>query len=228
MNRNYLCCYDFETSGVDPHTCSMFQLAAKIIHPRKLEFIQGDEFKSFSRPPEFETLKDEAFEYQAKVRGISVAEMKQIIADAPPEKEVWKNFVTFTGRYHQDGCKRKSMFSAIIRAGINIRSYDNVIWQRLCEKYGYINKNGEQNIAFPRDNVDLMDICFLWFENSHQPEKYNMDCLREYFGLPSDGGHDAMFDVNQTGELIMRFLRLHRATNVKFRGALANQSGTLS
>lgn len=219
MNHNYICSYDFETSGVDPNTCEMFQVAALIVHPRKLELVPGGEFKSFSRPPNFDTMPDEAFEYQARVRSLTIPEFKQIIREAPPEQDVWRNFDNFLSAYHQDGTKRKSMFSAPIRAGHNIIDYDNTIWQRLCEKYGYVNKNGEQNISFPRDNIDLKQLCFFWFENQSEPEKYNMDYLRPFFGLPSHGGHDAMFDTQQVTELIIRFMKLHRQVTVKFKGS---------
>lgn len=222
MNRNYFCSYDFETSSVDPNTCEVFQLVALIVHPRKLEVVPNAEFKSFICPANFKSMSNEAFEYQAKVRHITVEDFKKKIEDSPPEEQVWKNFNNWLLNYHQDGCKRKSMFSAPIRMGQNIISYDNVIWQRLCTKYGYVNKDGEQNIAFPRDNVDLMNICFLWFENQYEPQKYNMDHLRPFFGLSSTAAHDAVFDVEQVTQLILRFMKLHRQVNAKFKGALAS------
>jgi hypothetical protein len=115
------------------------------------------------------------------------------------------------------------MFSAPIRAGMNIRSFDNVIWDRLCHKYGFISPKGEPNISHPRDCLDLKEMCFYWFENQYNPEKYNMDLLRPYFGLESSASHDAEFDTKQVAHLIMRFLNLHRAiaAKTKFEGAFA-------
>ena len=222
MNKNYFCSYDFETSGVDPNTCEIFQVAATIVHPRKLEIIPNASFSSFSCPPNVKALPDEAFEYQAKVRNMTVADFRKKIESSPPEEQVWKNFTNYLLAYHQDGCKRKSMFSAPIRMGQNIISYDNPIWQRLCTKYGNVNKDGEQNIAHPRDNIDLLNICFLWFENQYEPEKYNMDCLRPFFGMSSANAHDAEQDVNDVTNIIIRFMKLHRQVNAKFKGALAN------
>jgi hypothetical protein len=223
MNKNYICNYDFETLGigVDPHTCEPFQLAAMIIHPRKLEFVKDGLFKSFMKPPNYDQLPDEAFEYHAKVRKCAIADIRKLIEDAPSQESVWKDFVNFLSMYHADGATRKSMFSAPVRAGMNIRDFDNIIWDRLCIRYGNVTPKGEPNISHPRDCIDLKEICFYWFENKHEPQKYNMDYMRPYFGLSEAGGHDAEFDTRQVGHLLMKFMSLHRLTSdkVKFEGA---------
>ncbi len=48
--------------------------------------------------------------------------------------------------------------------------------------------------------------------------------MREYFGLSKEGGHDALKDVKDTAELLIRFMRLHRntAAKVKFKGSFLN------
>lgn len=223
MNHNYLCCYDFETIGVgvDPHTCEPFQLAAMIIHPRKMELVKDASFKSFMRPPNYDELPDSAFEYHAKVRKCSIQDVRDLISKAPAQEGVWKNFVKFLEMYHEDGTRRKSMFSAPIRAGMNIREFDNIIIDRLCNRYGNLTPQGEPNIFHPRDVIDLKEIAFYWFENQGEPEKYNMDYLRPYLGLSESESHDAEFDTRQVAHVIMRFLNLHRGTaaKVKFQGA---------
>lgn len=224
MNKNYILVYDFETVGigVDPHTCEPFQVAAMVIHPRKLELIEGATFSSFMCPPDFDKLPDEALEYHAKVRHCSVPDIRKLISEAPSQANVWQSFVKFIEMYHADGSKKKSMFSAPIRAGTNIKSYDNIIWDRMCLRYGNVTlKNSEQNLAHPRDCIDLLELCFYWFENMEEPKKYNMDYLRPYFGLSTSEAHDAIFDTKQCAELIMRFLRLHRATSAKVNFANA-------
>jgi DNA polymerase III epsilon subunit-like protein len=217
--------YDTETSGVDAKTCSLFQIAACIIHPRRLEILD-DKFGKFCKPAEFDSLPDEAFEYQAKVRGQSISEFKAFIGSQLPEKEVWADFCSYVGRYHAEGTKRRSKFSAVVRAGHNIVGYDNVIWNRLCTKYGQIDKEGEQNLAHPRDNLDLLHLCFINFENLYEPEKYNLDYLREYFGLSSGAAHDAEFDVKQEANILVRFLKFHRACSAKagFKGSFLGES----
>ena len=45
-NNNYFCCYDFETGDINPETCEVLSLGAVIIHPKKLEIVEGGEFYS--------------------------------------------------------------------------------------------------------------------------------------------------------------------------------------
>jgi DNA polymerase III epsilon subunit-like protein len=219
INNNYICVYDFETTGIDPNEAEIVDIAAAIVHPRKLEIVSGGTFHSFSRPPNFDEVSADLWDFHAKANQCSVGEIKQKIAEAPPIEDVWKNFATFLGQYHAEGTKRKSIFSSVIRAGMNIISYDNIIWDRMCKRYGMTDKNGKQNLSFPRDNIDLLNLCFLWFENRSEPLKYNMDALREYFGV-NQVGHTALGDVQLTTDLITRFMRLHRTITVKFENSL--------
>jgi DNA polymerase III epsilon subunit-like protein len=48
-----------------------------------------------------------------------------------------------------------------------------------------------------------------------------MDNLREYFGIDKDGAHDAIKDVKDTADIMIRFMKLHRnvASKVKFKNS---------
>ena len=61
----------------------------------------------------------------------------------------------------------------------------------------------------------------MWFESLEEPKSYSLDNLRIFFGMSTEGGHDAMKDVDDTTELILRFMKLTRryAKQVKFKGA---------
>jgi DNA polymerase III epsilon subunit-like protein len=63
----------------------------------------------------------------------------------------------------------------------------------------------------------------MWFESLDEPKAYNMDELRRFFGIELEGGHDALKDVRDTADLIVRFMKLTRkyACKVNFKGACA-------
>src|SRR5690606_8055311 len=140
---------------------------------------------------------------------------------APAEKIVWGQFTDFLKKYNNNQ-KTFSKFSAPIACGSNIIKYDNIITQRLCQKYGYADKENKPKIFAPRDNIDLLNLFFLWFENLAEPTEYNLDYLRDFFGYPKDNAHDALDDVKFCGILISKFLKLHRkfSSGIKFKGAL--------
>lgn len=167
---------------------------------RNLEAIPGATFNSLMRPKddEWDKIEDQAL----AINGITHEKLKE----APERKAVWENFVSFVGRFK----KGSHPIMRPIPAGINILNYDLVIIDRLCREYGQVDKDGKQAIFNPRDRLDLINFCFAWFENQAHPAKYNMDSLRAHFGLNTEGAHSALVDVQQTGLLIIKFLKLHR------------------
>ena len=48
-----------------------------------------------------------------------------------------------------------------------------------------------------------------------------MDAMREYFGMVAEGSHQADKDAEDTANLIIKFLKLHRhyVPKVKFKGS---------
>ena len=52
-------------------------------------------------------------------------------------------------------------------------------------------------------------------------KSYSMDSLRDYFGISKDGAHDAIKDVKDTAEIMIRFMKLHRnlASKIKFKNS---------
>ena len=71
-----------------------------------------------------------------------------------------------------------------------------------------------------------MNVMFYWFEGNNQLQNYTLDHVREYFGLTSDNAHDALKDVQDTAELLMRFMRLFRnlSQKIKFQGSFKNNN----
>lgn len=208
MNQNYLLIFDFETVNLACDLTSPCELAAKVLDPKTLEFLP-DQFHSMMKPPDLSKVEQGALQ----VTGIKMEDLEK----APDQKIVWESFVNFCKKY----TKGKSVFDAPVRCGFNILKFDDLIINALCQKYGNLYK-GQQGIFHPRDVIDLMHVCFLWFESSNEVTKFNMDHLRDYFGLPHTG-HRGLVDVEHEGLLISKFLKLKRSLlpKIKFKGSLS-------
>jgi DNA polymerase III epsilon subunit-like protein len=225
MNNNKICVFDFETDGCNPDVCSPVQIAAVMIDPISLEIIDGSEFNINFKPEVIE--KDENYEYttdildfHAKVRGCSKSDILNQWKTYPKQEYSWKLFVNYLDNYHSRNT-RKSQFSSPIAAGYNIHRFDLKITERLSVKYKNTNKENKSEIFYPRDTLDIMSLMFYWFESSNELKSYSLDTVRQYFGISADGAHDALKDVKDCAEILIRFLKLHRnlSTKVKFKNS---------
>lgn len=198
INYNTIIVFDFETFSKNPHTTQPLQLAACAVHSRKLEVI--DQFQVYMKPKTWDGCEDEALA------------INNITRDFIEEKGVdqqlaFEEFTNWVGKYNP----KKSFFTAPVPAGMNIKGFDMHIINRLCKLYGPMDKErGEQSLFSNRDQIDLLNILFMFFESDSSLAKYNMDTLREYFGLSKEGGHNAITDVKQTAALIIRFMKFAR------------------
>lgn len=225
INMHKICVLDFETDGINPLTCEPTQLACLMIEPRTLEIIPDSIFNSIMRPTNIddknyiEQHKD-TIAFHAKVQNKSIDEIIEVWKHAPLQKDVWTNFTAYLNKYHISQSK-KSMFTAPIIAGYNILSFDWPILLRLMEKYGNLTAGGRQNMFFNRDKLDVMALCWYWFENLPEPDSISMDNLRDFFSISSENSHDALKDINDTADILIRFLKLTRKTadKVKFKGS---------
>lgn len=206
--------FDFETNSTDEQTCNPVQLAAIVIDPRNLEIIPNSEINLFMRP-DFKTNDSETVKWHGKRLNKTPEEILEMWAGYPDPAVVWPEFLKYTRKYHIRQ-SRQSMHSAPIPAGSNIRRFDIPILDRYHSIYG-----DGKDIFAPRDKIDLLDSFFMWFENSNDLENYKMDTVRDYLGIPKDNAHDALQDVKDSAAIIIRFMKLHRATaeKVKFKGA---------
>ena len=76
---------------------------------------------------------------------------------------------------------------------------------------------------YPRDVLDIMNLVFYWFENINL-KSYTLDNIREYLGISKDGAHDALKDVKDCANILIRFLRLHRklGEKISFKDSFIN------
>jgi DNA polymerase III epsilon subunit-like protein len=227
INYNKICVFDFETDGSDPKACSPVQIAALMIDPIKLEIIPQSEFNIFFKPEvlandEYYVYTTDILDFHAKVRGCSKDDILSQWKNYPSQEHSWKLFVNYLDKYHTRSSK-KSQFTAPIAAGYNINRFDLKIIDRLSNKYGNVNKESTTDIFYPRDVVDLMNLIFYWFEYNNDLKSYTLDSLRDYVGISKEGAHDALKDVKDCAQILIRFLKLHRnlSQKIKFKNAFA-------
>jgi DNA polymerase III epsilon subunit-like protein len=165
--------------------------------------------------PDFEKSDKDTVAWHGKRLKKTPEEILTMWKTYPSPTVVWPEFIKYTKKYHirQD---RQSMHTAPIAAGANIRKFDIPIVERYQEQYG-----DKTAVFSPRDRIDLIDWFFPWFENNGDVTSYSMDNMRDYFGMSKDNAHDALQDVKDCAHLLIRFMKLHRATaeKVKFKGA---------
>ena len=225
-NYQKICVFDLETDGSNPDVCSPVQIAALMIDPNKLEIIKDSEFNITLKPsvlddkPEYCYEDSDVLDFHAKVRGCDKDKILSDWRTYQKQDQGWKMLVSYLEMYHTRS-EKKSCFTAPIAAGYNINRFDLKIIDRLSQKYKTTNKEGRTNLFYPRDVIDLMNVMFYWFEGNSELKNYSLDHVREYFGLSKDGAHDALKDVRDTAELLIRFMKLFRnvSNKVKFRGS---------
>jgi DNA polymerase III epsilon subunit-like protein len=203
VNNNVIIAFDFETGGLDIPTLEPLQVAGVALDPRTLQEV--DHFASYMKPLDFNNLHPKAM----AVNKIPLEKLRE----APDQEAVWGSFAAWVKKH-----ARKGVTGRPIPAGQGVKKFDMPIVERLCKTYGLTDKGGGQSLFLESPVLDLKEVVFLWFESSDELKNYSMDTFRDYFALPSEGGHDALVDSRQTAELLRRFMRLHRTLKAKKNG----------
>ena len=217
--RDYIV-FDFETGSRNPRKTQPTQIAALALDGRNFK-LKGT-FNSEIRPVMddekaiemgFDPLEDEALRITGKNR--------EDLAKAPLPKTVWKKFCDFVNQYNWKG----TQFFAPIPAGFNIIGFDMIIVDRLCKAYGPYDKERQQQKLFNKIyKVDMMDNMFMWTEGDPSIKSISMDSLRDRMGLSKENAHDALQDVKDTANIMIKFMKTHRAVyrNLKIDKAFAD------
>jgi DNA polymerase III epsilon subunit-like protein len=129
-----------------------------------------------------------------------------MLREAPLPEQVWEGFARFVRQFNLGG--KNDGFCSPIPAGFNINNYDRVIVDRLCEEHKILRKDGRQAIFNGRLSFDVMQMASEWFWWSKEPKSISLDNLRLFFGISKEGGHDALKDVKDTGDILIKFLGL--------------------
>lgn len=221
--------FDLETDSVDPLTTNPIQFGAIAINAVKLEIIPNSEFYSWCCPDNIDDqdyIKNNfsTLNFHCKNYNLTMDELINRIKNSPKEKLVMENFITYIKRYHiTQGTQ--SIFTAPALAGYNSFNFDFPILDRLCKKYKLIDKNNNQNIYSTRDSIDIMKIVMLWFNSLTDINSYSMDSIRTYFGMDKSKSHDAIFDVRQEAQILIKFLSLHQrlSPNINFKNCFSKE-----
>lgn len=225
-NIQKICVFDLETDGANPDICSPVQIAAVMVDPVRLEIIKDSEFNIMIKPEALEndsnyTYSDsDVLDFHAKVRSSTKEKILASWLEYPKQDHSWNMFTSYLDMYHIRS-SNKSCFTAPIAAGYNINRFDLRIIERLSKKYNNLNKEGRSSLFYPRDVIDLMNLVFYWFEGNNELKNYTLDNLRDYLGINKDGAHDALKDVQDSANIMIRFLKLHRnmSKKIKFKSS---------
>lgn len=219
MNRDIIV-FDFETGGRNPLTCQPTQVAALALDGRNFKlkgtfnseiWAETDDEKAVAAG--LGPIEDGALKVTGKTR--------EGIAKAPKPKAVWSKFCTFVNKYNWKG----TPFFAPIAAGYNILGYDMIIVDRLCKEYGpWDNERQRQKLFHQIYKIDMMDNMFMWTEGDPNVKSISMDNLRDRMGMSKDNAHDALQDVKDTANIMIKFMKTHRAVyrNLKIEKAFAD------
>lgn len=195
--------------------------------------MKSSEFNSYIKPIfdeeecekyGLDTLQDEAL----KKNKIEIPTLEA----APDIKTVWKLFTEYVKSFNY----KNTRWNAPIKAGYNINGFDDIIVDRICGgntlgfptdkkepyKFGPWDDDYKTEALFhPIHNIDAMRYMWAITENKKSIKSISMDSLREWLGMSTEGAHNAVVDVKQGAELLIRILRMfrHFMPRVKFEGA---------
>jgi DNA polymerase III epsilon subunit-like protein len=219
MNRDIIV-FDTETTGQNPYKCQVTQIAALALDGRSLKLkgefnsnvrVEIDDEKAVAAG--FDPIEEGALKVTKKTR--------EQISKGPELKTVWNKFTQFVNKYNWKG----TSFFAPIAAGFNILNYDMIIVDRLCKEFGPSDdKNGRQKLFHQIYKIDVMDNMFMWTEGDPSIKSISMDSIRERMGLSSENAHDALQDVKDIANVMIKFMKTHRSVyrNLKIDKAFAN------
>jgi|14_taG_2_1085336.scaffolds.fasta_scaffold26052_2 inhibitor of KinA sporulation pathway (predicted exonuclease) len=232
MNFNPICVYDYETAGRDPDNCQIIEIAATMVHSRKLEIV--DKFRMKIRPDwDAEGCEEDTIKWHAEeVRKITVDKFKAELNESPSIDVVWPTFVSWVDKYNY-GKPGKSGFKAPVSCGYNIEGFDNPITSRYCHKYGptekdrFIEGKMKPRLFNQVHSFDVMKHMWFWNENIETGKKKELQNLQlgtlaAYMGVPESllsQTHAADIDVHITAQMAIKLFKMERFMTAKKPGS---------
>lgn len=196
MRTPNLVIFDLETTGLDFTRHAVVEIAAIAYDGRTMDPIPAEEggvFQSLMRPHDGAEIDPVAL----KVNGLTMEELNK----APHPEAVWRRFLAYLKQFNPKG----QVTTAPIAGGKNIRNFDLPFIAKLSERY---SPNGAKQVVFNRrEQIDLEDLLRHWHWCDPELTGMSMDVVRERYGL-GKAGHRALIDVQQTGEMISRLMKL--------------------
>jgi len=209
MNHRYITVIDLETTGKDKYTCFPTEFACKVYNPYTFEPVPDGEFCSgLMRPQDLSIVEPEALE----ITKIKMSDLEK----APLVDVMWQKCLDFIMQFN----KKKDSWNCPIAGGHNIDGFDIPIINRMNKLFG---DKKEKTVCFnDYMTLDLLKIVFSWFNGTKELANYKLDTLRDYFGIPKEGSHRALKDVEDTGSILMRFLKYKKNSIIKGNLKLKN------
>lgn len=238
IHNNY-CIVDFETQSKDPNFNQPISIGAVMIDGRKLTICDRGTFYStinFIRDDEVALYNLAPLEQQAlDINKLSADELTK----SPPLKKVWGDFINWVNYFNPskdpwegpimcghnvdyDKTIMRRIMSGHLK-GITLPSKlipktkikgknDSELAQAYKELVPYKEpwKFGPNHLFHPVYTLDTMSLSIALFENHKSPHTYSLDSLRSFFGLSHQSAHNALIDVLNSAEILVRYLRLFR------------------
>lgn len=190
--KNTVVFFDTETGGLKPEHPTI-QLAAIAVS------VDWKELETFERKIAFDVSKADA--EALKMNHFEPAAWK----DAPPEREVVKEFESFLSRHRSIELLSKrtgSPYTVARMAGHNVAGFDLERVATMFKRHGAF---------FPVDFRSVLDTRYgaAWYfeaKDGKQPENFRLTGIAEFFKIPTGGAHEALFDVRLSIEVAKRLL----------------------
>lgn len=205
--NNTVCIYDLETSGIDPYSCEPLEIAAIMVDIQTWTPKENGQFGPILvKPSSWDNVSQKALDVNQLT--------KEEIMDSGLEQNIAiKQFVDFCRSF----AKTSSKWDAPYSGGYNVRGYDNIIMNRMCQEHKYVDKDNSQLLFHPSVCFDLMDLMRFWFFNIDDgPSGYSLTAVCEFFGVKTDNAHEAMADVKMVVTLLKRMMDFHKKLNAKY------------
>jgi len=204
LKRNCIV-YDYETTwnNASEEKCDIVQMAAIVVDLKRRVVVPESYFCLDVCPPtidddDFVEQRKNTIDWHCKIQDKTQEELLERWRAGTPEKKAWQEFQAYI-----NGHSGRGYTSTPIRGGMNIRNFDMKIDARLHEKYE------TKDPFWPRDVFDIMDLFAYWFLYSNNPPKnFQLDTVRERLGMSTANSHDALQDVQDTADILVRFLNL--------------------
>lgn len=216
LNNNIII-YDYETISRNEFTTEPIEISAVCADINTLELKKDNEgnvlvFSTLVKPTDWSLVEQAALDKNKITR-------EEIEEKGVDQKFAFEQFTSFCRSFARSDKKWDQPYSA----GFNINKFDNIITKRLCAKYGYVDKDQDNLIFHPFHNFDLLDVIRVWFAWGDDLAAYNLDAVRDYFGIDKSGSHRAEKDVIDTWLILKRFInyykQLSHKTLPKFKGS---------
>jgi len=240
INHNKFAITDFETGGTDGRHQPL-SIATVIIDPRRLTIAENGIFYSLIQPCPDDRCEEFGLSpidpKALATNNLSLDELR----NAPSPKKVMGDYINFMKYHNPTGekwdapvfCGFNTDFDWEIMTRLmkgNMKS-EFAITEKLPSQKALKEKSieeikdelknlkivkepykfGGETIFRPFPKIDVAQIVFMFFENLRALGQMSLSSVKEYFGFPNTGAHNAVIDCLWTAEILIRYLRITRS-----------------